>query len=178
MKIIACLGNPEKKYRFNRHNAGFLAGTHFAEIYSVDVNRKGYSALYGLGSIQDNEYMLLFPQTYMNNSGESVAAALNFYKEKVHNLLVIHDDIELKFGEIKHKRGGGHKGQNGLRSIIQLAGSPDFERLRIGVGRPEHPDVSVADYVLADFSSTEKNELVKLMPAVDELIVKFIVGSI
>lgn len=154
MKIIACLGNPGDKYRQTRHNIGFLLGEYICSHSGIAVNRKGFSAIYGTGRMQSHDILFLFPQTFMNLSGQAVSSALSFYKEDSTSLIVIHDEIELPFGDIRKKKGGGHKGHNGLRSIIQCTGSPEFQRLRFGVGRPEKGDV--ADYVLSDFSRAER----------------------
>ena len=157
MKIIACLGNPGGKYRLTRHNAGFLFGEYLASEYGISVAKKGFSSLYGTGKLGIHDILILFPQTFMNLSGQAVQGALGFYREDAKSLIVVHDEIELPFGEIRKKSGGGHKGHNGLRSIIQCAGSAEFERLRIGVGRPADEAVGVADYVLGNFSSAEQS---------------------
>jgi peptidyl-tRNA hydrolase, PTH1 family len=168
MKIIACLGNPGEKYRFTRHNIGALAGESLALHYGIQISRKGFSALYGTGKIGIHDIILLFPQTFMNLSGQSVSAALSFYKADENDLIVIHDEIELPFGDIRRKKGGGHKGHNGLRSIMQQIGSPDFQRLRFGVGRPSNEHIQVADHVLSEFSSDEKSRLESLYIRVRE----------
>jgi PTH1 family peptidyl-tRNA hydrolase len=158
MKIIACLGNPGDRYRNTRHNVGFLVGKYLADQYSVPITKKGFSALYGVGRSGVNDLLLIFPQTFMNMSGVSINAALSFYKEDAASLIVIHDEIELPFGDIRKKSGGGHKGHNGLRSLIQHVGTGDFVRIRFGVGRPEG-NIDVADYVLSDFTGEEKSKL-------------------
>jgi PTH1 family peptidyl-tRNA hydrolase len=156
MKIIACLGNPGKKYSNNRHNAGILVGVAIAHLYSITVRKKEHDALTGSGIIDGNECIFMIPQTYMNNSGIAVQKVLSYYKELPDNLIVLHDDIELMFGNVALKFGGGHKGHNGIRSIQQHIGTLDFYRIRIGVGRPSD-SIPVADYVLSDFTKEEKN---------------------
>lgn len=171
MKIIACLGNPGKKYRNNRHNIGFLLGESIARLASLAPGKKQFSAAAGTGTIAGEAVLFLFPDTFMNNSGVSVRAALDYYRESADNLIVIHDEIELPFGEVRIKFGGGHKGHNGLRSIIQHTGTADFHRIRFGVGRPPHPDMAVADYVLSDFTSDELARIDETVPGVfDELV--------
>jgi len=170
MKIIACLGNPGSKYRLTRHNAGFLAGEYLASVYSISVAKKGFSSVYGTGRVGKSEVLLLFPQTFMNLSGQSVQGALDYYREDAGSLIVIHDEIELPFGDIRKKSGGGHKGHNGLRSIIQCAGSSEFIRLRFGVGRPANESADIADYVLSSFSGDEQSRFPVLFERVkDEL---------
>jgi len=159
MKLIACLGNPGKKYQKTRHNVGFMAGEKIADEFSISVKQKNFSALFGKGKINNEDTAIIFPQTFMNNSGESIAQAMNFFKLSPEDLIVIHDEIELPFGDIRKKLAGGHKGHNGLRSIIAKIQSPDFHRIRIGVGRPENSNIPVADYVLSNF---EKDELLAL----------------
>jgi PTH1 family peptidyl-tRNA hydrolase len=174
MMIIACLGNPGKKYSRNRHNAGFILGGLAAGHYGISVRSEKYSSLTGSGTIANVETMFLFPQTYMNNSGAAVRAALQFKKENPDNLIVLHDEIELAFGEVRAKFGGGHKGNNGVRSIMAELGTGDFHRIRIGVGRPADPDLAVADYLLSNFAAGEIEQLETLLPTVTSMMEKII----
>ncbi len=162
MKLIACLGNPGKKYARNRHNAGFLAGEYISRKYGIAVAEKKFSSQCGSGIIHQQKVLLLLPQTYMNQSGIAVKAAMEYYDIPPDELVAIHDDIELPFGDVRYKFGGGHKGQNGIRSIIDNLETPDFHRIRIGVGRPKNPEMKVADYLLSDFN----NEDFQRMPEV------------
>lgn len=171
MKVIACLGNPEKRYTRTRHNIGFIIGEYLADKFNIQLNQKGLSSVYGTGHLNNNSILILLPLTYMNNSGQALRKALDYYKETIDNVIVIHDEIELAFGEIRLKHGGGHKGHNGLRSIIQNCGSPDFIRLRFGVGRPENDRISVADYVLSRFTKEEYQDIENYLPLVEELII-------
>jgi peptidyl-tRNA hydrolase, PTH1 family len=171
MFIIACLGNPGKKYIKNRHNIGFIMGDYIAERYGIQLSSSSFDSVSGKGTIEGTEALLLMPQTYMNNSGGPVRQALGFYKVAPERLVAIHDDIELPFGEYRSKFGGGHKGQNGIRSIIQELGTPDFHRIRFGVGRPENPEVAVADHVLSNFSGDELSRIRESAPAVMEMLV-------
>ena len=166
MKIIACLGNPGKKYRKNRHNIGFLLGESIVHLAGLSPGKRDFSATTSSGIIAGDPVLFLFPETFMNNSGLSVRAALDYFRQTAANLIVIHDEIELPFGEVRTKFGGGHKGHNGLRSIIQHTGTADFHRIRLGVGRPPHPDMAVADYVLSDFTPDELEALARLVPIV------------
>lgn len=177
MKIIACLGNPGKKYAGNRHNAGMIVGMAIADMYSIAVNKKEHDALTGSGSIEGYDCLFVLPQTYMNNSGIAVHKVLSFYKETPDNLIVLHDEIELQFGHVKIKFGGGHKGHNGIRSIQQHLGTPDFYRIRIGVGRPAD-NTLVADYVLSDFTPEEKNHLHQLTHKAQSLLHNWLSGNI
>lgn len=174
MFVVACLGNPGKKYIKNRHNIGFILGEYIAERYRIPLSSSSFNAVSGRGTIDDCDVLMIMPQTYMNNSGGPVRKALDFYKVPPARLVALHDDIELPFGQFRSKFGGGHKGQNGIRSIIQEVGTPDFHRIRFGVGRPENPDVAVADHVLSNFSGDEMARIRELAPAVAEMLVSIL----
>lgn len=152
--IIVGLGNPGKEYENTRHNAGFLALDVIAEKYSIEVKRLKYRALIGTGTIGDKKVMLLKPQTFMNNSGEAVREAMNFYKLSPQDVVIISDDISLEPGRLRIRRKGSDGGQRGLRSIFNLCGSTEFPRIKMGVGaKPEFFDL--ADWVLSKFTVDE-----------------------
>ena len=174
MIILAFLGNPGNKYSRTRHNIGFIAGERFAQSADIRINKKSFSAESGTGKIDGRDALLLFPQTFMNLSGQSVAKAMDFYSTKPGELIVVHDELELPFGDIKLKTGGGHKGHNGLRSIIAETGSPDFHRIRFGIGRPANPQMDVADHVLSNFSKEEFDKLPELINTASDLILSLI----
>jgi len=174
MKIIAFLGNPGKKYARNRHNIGFIIGEYFARQHGISCGQKKFNALSGNGKIDGEDICLLFPQAYMNKSGESVIPALNYYGLDVQDLVAVHDEIEFNFGRVEIKFGGGHKGHNGIRSIVQCAASADFHRLRFGVGRPENPEIPIADYVLGNFLPEEMVKIEELLPRIDEMLMDVI----
>jgi peptidyl-tRNA hydrolase, PTH1 family len=166
MYVLACLGNPGKKHTMNRHNVGFMLGEFFIRKYNMTISSSSFRAISGKVTIQMKESLLLMPQDYMNKSGTAVRMALDFFKVPPDHLVVIHDDIELPFGIIRKKFGGGHKGHNGIRSIIQEIGTPDFYRVRFGVGRPENQEIAVADHVLSNFT---KEELIKIQELASEV---------
>jgi PTH1 family peptidyl-tRNA hydrolase len=163
MWLFAGLGNPGDKYANNRHNIGFLAIDEIADRYGFPPFRSKFQGQVSEGKIGGKKIVLLKPQTYMNNSGQSVAPAAKFYKLPPEQIIVFYDEIELEPGKIRVKQGGGNAGHNGLRSMDDHLPSKEYWRVRMGVGRPEHGDV--ADYVLGNFSKgVEKNlanELVK-----------------
>jgi len=167
-KLIVGLGNPGSKYQWTRHNAGFMVLDRFSQDAGIAVTRKNFSGLYGEGTYHGERLLLLKPQTFMNLSGRSVAAALNFHKIDIQDLIVIHDDLDIPFGRVKLKEEGGHAGHNGLRSLLQELGSGSFVRLRIGIGRPLHDDA--ADYVLSSFSSDELVNLPRIIDCVADLL--------
>jgi peptidyl-tRNA hydrolase, PTH1 family len=149
--LVAGLGNPGPRYERTRHNVGWLVADELARRHGGSWRGKFSGRLAEL-RVDERRLGLLKPETYMNESGRSVAAALRFFKLPPEQLLVVHDDVDLEPGRLQARRGGGLAGHNGLRSIAQAVGGSDFLRLRIGVGRPGRGDRRpVADYVLSAF---------------------------
>lgn len=153
MRLVVGLGNPGARYARNRHNIGFLTADVVARRYGFAGFRDRFKGEIAEGTIGDSRVLLLKPQTFMNDSGESVLAAMSFYKIPLGEILVIHDELDLKPGKVRVKRGGGSAGHNGLRSIDALVGS-DYWRLRIGIGHPGVREL-VLPYVLQNFPSDE-----------------------
>lgn len=138
MYLIVGLGNPENEYAHTRHNMGFDAINEVAEKNNINITKSKFKGLYETGIIQGKKVILLKPQTYMNLSGESVKPYVDFYKIEKENILVIYDDMDIEPGKIKIRKKGSSGGHNGMKSIIQMVGTEDFPRIRIGIGRPEH----------------------------------------
>ncbi len=138
MYLIVGLGNPEAEYGKTRHNMGFNTINKIATKYNIDVTKTKFQGLNGTGIIEGKKVVLLKPQTYMNLSGESVKPFVDFYKIEKENILVIYDDMDIEPGKIKIRKKGSSGGHNGMKSIIQMIGTEDFPRIRIGIGRPEH----------------------------------------
>lgn len=153
MFLVAGLGNPGSKYAHNRHNIGFLAADRLADSFRAGPWSKKFQGEVCEARLKDDRLFLLKPHTFMNLSGESVAAAARFYKIAPENVIVFYDELDLPIGKLRVKQGGGHGGHNGLKSIDAHLGN-DYWRVRIGIGRPEHKD-AVTHYVLGDFSKTE-----------------------
>jgi len=154
MLLIVGLGNPGSQYEDTRHNIGFKVIDKLVSDFGArDVSKNSF---YG-ELFKSNQTLFLKPTTFMNLSGKSLLAVKNFYKIELENIIVVHDDIDLPFSALRFKSGGGHGGHNGLRSIDSLIGK-DYIRVRMGVGKPEHKS-QVADYVLHDFSSQERDIL-------------------
>ncbi|GAM10109.1 peptidyl-tRNA hydrolase [Geobacter sp. OR-1] len=163
-KLLAGLGNPGAKYLWTRHNAGFMVLDRLANHAGTTVSKKAFAGLYGEASCWGERLHLLKPQTFMNLSGRSVSPALHYHKLTLDDLIVIHDDLDIPFGQIKLKKGGGHGGHNGLRSLMQELGSGEFTRIRVGIGRPGFGDC--ADYVLSPFSKAEMAGLPDLLDGI------------
>jgi PTH1 family peptidyl-tRNA hydrolase len=150
--LVTGLGNPGPEYRDTPHNVGFMVADELARRHGVSFRSKFSGAVADLG-LDGRRVTLLKPQTYMNESGRSVAAAARFYKVELGSLLVVHDEVDLDVGRLQARVGGGLAGHNGLRSIVRYLGSADFMRLRVGVGRPERGDPRpVADFLLSRFA--------------------------
>ncbi|MBO6939146.1 MAG: aminoacyl-tRNA hydrolase [Deltaproteobacteria bacterium] len=156
MALIVGLGNPGPKYAGNRHNVGFMVTHHLAERWRAPAWREKFSGLFTKTTLGGEDVVLLEPMTYMNLSGESVQKAMRFFKVSLDQVVVVHDELDHPFGEMKIKVGGGTAGHNGLKSIVQHCGGNGFTRIRFGIGRPRHG--AVDKYVLSDFSSEESIE--------------------
>ena len=173
--LITGLGNPGREYRLTRHNVGFMAIDALVKEWSLTTQKIQSKAIITTGNIKGNKVILAKPQTYMNLSGQAVSGLMNFYKISLDHLLVIHDDIDLPFGTIRIRPGGGSAGQKGVGSIIERLGTQEFARMRLGVGRPPG-QMESADYVLQSFSKEDeeflKGFLLKAGEAAEEFIIQ------
>ena len=170
MYLVAGLGNPEKKYEDTRHNIGFEAAMLFAEKNGIRLNKSKFRAIYGEGNILGEKVIVALPQTYMNLSGESIGAIASFYKISNENIIILHDDISLPVGKMRIRPKGSAGGHNGLKSIISHIGSDTFDRIKIGVGAPQHADYDLADYVLGKFLPDEKKMLIPVLEDVCDAV--------
>lgn len=166
MLLLVGLGNPGQGYAKNRHNIGFMAIDAIAERYSFAAFREKYQGRIAEGEIGGVKVLALKPETFMNESGRAVEAASSFFKIAVENIIIFHDEIDLDAGKVRVKRGGGHAGHNGLRSIHAHMGS-DYGRVRIGVGHPGDKD-QVTGHVLNDFSKGDKAWVEKMLEGLAE----------
>lgn len=155
MWLLVGLGNPGEKYKNNRHNIGFMAIDAIADQFGFAPFRKKFQGLLSEGQVNGHKVLLLKPQTYMNESGQSVGQASKFYKIDPSRIVSFHDELDLEPGKLRVKMGGGNAGHNGLKSMQAHLGSPDFIRVRMGIGHPGHKD-RVSGYVLSDFSKVEQ----------------------
>ncbi|HTP30283.1 MAG TPA: aminoacyl-tRNA hydrolase [Anaeromyxobacteraceae bacterium] len=158
MKLIVGLGNPGEAYAHTRHNLGFLVADEFARKCHAAFSARKFGAEIAEVSSGRERVLIMKPQTYMNQSGEVVGAAMRFFKLDPSNLIVAHDDLELDAFRVQLKIGGGHGGHNGIRSINALLGDPNYVRVRIGVGRPP-PLMDPVDYVLGRFAAAQEQEV-------------------
>jgi len=166
--LIVALGNPGAEYQYHRHNVGFMVGEELRRRHGLPALRSRFQGLAAEGTIAGRRVVLLLPTTFMNLSGRAAADAARWYKIPVERMLVIHDEVELAFGDVRVKEGQGLGGHNGLRSLEQSLGSRDFWRLRVGVGRPESPGKPLIDHVLAPFSEPREEVLSLVARAADE----------
>lgn len=157
--MIVGLGNPDKKYEFTRHNAGFLCVDMLAEKHGFTVKKLKFRSLLGDAVLGGHRCLILKPQTYMNLSGEAVREAAAFYKIPPERILVLFDDISLDVGKLRIRRKGTDGGHNGIKNIIYHLASDRFPRIKIGVGKKPHPDYDLADWVLSEFKKDEEAPL-------------------
>lgn len=164
MQLWVGLGNPGAQYAMHRHNVGFMAADAIAEVHGFAPPAKKFQGWAQEGRIGGAKILLLKPATFMNESGRSIRAALDFYKLTPEDVTVFHDELDLAPFKVKVKRGGGAAGQNGIRSAIQHVG-PDFRRVRIGIGHPGHKD-RVTGWVLGNYAKSEIEPLSDLLGAI------------
>jgi PTH1 family peptidyl-tRNA hydrolase len=175
--LLIGLGNPGREYRDNRHNLGFMV----IDRLIVRLNARGMKvqskAIVTTATYEERKLILAKPQTYMNLSGQSAQGLLNFYKLPMENMLVAHDDLDLPFGTIRIRPGGGPGGQKGMASTIERLGTKDFPRLRIGIGRPPGR-MDPSAYVLQDFSREEMKTLSEVVDRAAEAALAFVVEGL
>jgi PTH1 family peptidyl-tRNA hydrolase len=158
MWLVLGLGNPGGQYAHTRHNVGFLVADRLAERDGVTCERKQLGALVERVRVDGEDAVVAKPMQFMNESGQAGASLRGYYKLTNSDIVVVHDDLELPFGEVALKQGGGHGGHNGLRDLQRRLGGNDFHRVRVGIGRPPQ-GWDVADYVLANFTADEQSML-------------------
>lgn len=158
-RMLVGLGNPGDKYKTTRHNAGFLALGYATEKWNCRATGAKFDSLVGECLISNERTLVVFPQTFMNNSGLAVAKAAKFYKIEPQNITVVYDDISLDVGKMRIRKKGSAGGHNGIKSIIENLGSDEFPRIKIGVGKKPHADMDLADWVLSSFSNEEMKTL-------------------
>ena len=154
MYIIVGLGNPEPEYSNTRHNMGFDVINKLANKNGISLNRTKYNAIYGTGLIENEKVILIKPQTFMNKSGESVSEFVRFYKETLDKVIVIYDDMDTDVGKIRVRAKGGPGSHNGMKSMVNMLGTEDFPRIRVGIGKPQN-EFDRIDYVIGRIPTEE-----------------------
>ncbi len=157
MKLIVGLGNPGKEYQFTRHNAGFLTITELAQKHNIELRTQSCKAICGKGRICNENVILALPQTYMNESGVSIKQLLSYYNITIEDLIIIYDDMDTDVGSIRIRTSGSAGTHNGMKSVIYHIGTDKFDRIRIGIGRPENKNI--VDFVLGEFPLSEHEAL-------------------
>ncbi len=178
MKIIAGLGNPTDQYKDTRHNIGFMAIDRLAQENHIEINQHKWKAMTGTGIIGGQKVLLVKPLTYMNLSGESLRAVIDFYKIDLEDLLVIYDDISLEPGLLRIRTKGSAGGHNGMKSIIKHLGDDHFPRIRVGIGGEKHPGQDLADYVLGQFRKEEKTQIEEALDKAVQAATLFAAGDL
>ena len=161
--IVVGLGNPGDKYENTRHNAGFMSVDLLAKEEGFDFSKHKFQALCGEFKLKDMRILVLKPQTFMNNSGRAVSEAKSFYKIPDDRIIVLFDDMMLDVGKLRIRRKGSHGGHNGIKDIIELSGTEDITRIKIGVGKKPHPEYDVISWVLGKFPKEENENLKKAL---------------
>ena len=167
LSLVVALGNPGLQYQATRHNIAWQLLDQLSFFSNLQWNQK-FKGVYASHLLESEKIWFLKPMTYMNLSGESLAAMMDYFKIETERVLVIHDELELNFGVIGFKEGGGLAGHNGLRSIASCLGTRDFKRMRMGISRPSHSDIT--SYVLSDFNEDEE----AVLPTYLERAVEFL----
>jgi PTH1 family peptidyl-tRNA hydrolase len=177
--LLVGLGNPGKEYELTRHNAGFLCLDEFvqkADDMADWIQKKDLKCLLSSGQLGESRVIALKPTTFMNLSGEAVLAAVNFYKISPDRIVVLHDELDIDFGQIRLRVGGSSAGHNGIKSVTQALGE-DYGRIRIGVGPKKPVRIKSEDFVLQKFSSEEQAQLPNLLKEVSAVLSEFIYGG-
>lgn len=176
--LIVGLGNPGEEYDGSRHNAGFMCLDHFAKKNNFDAwhLKKDLKSEITSQTLGDTRVILCKPQTFMNLSGEAVQAVQHFYKLSNAQIVVVHDELDITFGQIRLRIGGSPAGNNGIKSVSQHIGE-DYARVRIGIGPKRPEQIDTADFVLQDFSKTEHEKLPALLRETNAILSEYTYGS-
>lgn len=175
--LLIGLGNPGREYKDTRHNIGFMLIDHLAEKIGARGTKVQSKAIVTSGLYGERRLILAKPQTYMNLSGQSVQGLLRFYKIPHSNLLVAHDDLDIPFGTIRIRPTGGPGGQRGMANTIELLGTKDFPRLRLGIGRPPGR-MEAKDYVLQNFSKDDAKLLPEILSHAADVALEFVMNGL
>ncbi len=178
--LLVGLGNPGKEYDLTRHNAGFLCVDEFvskADEMEDWINKKALKCLVSTGRVGDTRVIAIKPTTFMNLSGEAVQAVTNFYKINSESIAVLHDELDIDFGQIRLRAGGSSAGHNGIKSISQHLGNEDYGRIRIGIGPKKPMKIKSEDFVLQKFSAEQQIQLPNLKREVNSILSEYLYGT-
>jgi PTH1 family peptidyl-tRNA hydrolase len=175
--LIVGLGNPGRHYRGNRHNAGYMLIDYLLDAHGASLNKSVSEALVAIVELEHRSVILAKPQTYVNESGRSVASLLRAFDVELTDLLVAFDELDLELGILRMRPSGGSSGHRGMRSIINHLGTQDFPRLRIGIGRPPGRRLA-ADHVLSNFSKNEKQIVAEVLERAVSCVQQYLEGDI
>jgi len=180
VKLVVGLGNPGQRYATTRHNVGYRVVEAFAALHRIVLSGRKFSGRYGRGKVGVSDVAILEPETFMNLSGAAVAEAVRLLPlgDLATDLLVVSDDVDLPFGRLRIRPGGGAGGHKGLLDIIEHLGRDAFPRLRFGVGRPSHPEQDTADWVLEGFSAEEERVLEKRVEDAAQAVSSFVSSGV
>lgn len=173
MWLVAGLGNPGDKYAYTWHNCGFLAAEMLADRCGIDLNKSKFNGIYGKGKIAGEDAIIIKPTTFMNNSGECVAAIASYFKIEIARIIIIYDDIDIAIGKIRVRAKGSAGTHNGMKSVIKLLGSQDFPRVRIGTG-PVPENMDLISYVLAEIPKDQRQAVYDSMDLACDAVIDWI----
>ena len=176
--LIVGLGNPGREYENTRHNCGFIALDYMAEKLNCKINKIKFKSTIGECEIGGHKCLLMKPSTFMNLSGQAVVEAMNFYKIKPQNVIIIFDDISLDVGKMRIRRKGSDGGQKGMQNIIYLSGSQDFPRIKVGIGKKPHPEYDLKKWVLSRFTDADKKLMLPLLDNICDAVSHMVQGNI
>lgn len=177
MYLIVGLGNPEEEYDKTRHNMGFHVINKIAKKYNIEIKKNKFQGLYESFIIENQKVILVKPQTYMNLSGNCVKEFVDFYKIEKEKIIIIYDDMDIEPGEIKIKKKGRSAGHNGIKSIIEILGTEEFSRIRIGIGRPQYKDNKI-DYVIGNIPEEDIQKLERGVDKAKDAVIEILKNGI
>lgn len=177
MYLIVGLGNPDAEYDNTRHNMGFNAINGISKKYNIKLKKNKFQGLFEIGEIEGQKVILVKPQTYMNLSGNCVKEIVDFYKIEKENIIIIYDDMDIEPGKIKIRKKGSSGGHNGIKSIIQMLGTDQFSRIRIGIGKPKHKGDEI-NYVIGPIPNEEKKLLMQGVEKAEKALIEILKNGI
>lgn len=174
MKIVVGLGNPGLEYATTRHNFGFMFLEYMHQKYKFDINKEKLDSLLGECVINGEKVIFMKPMTYMNLSGNAVVKVKNWYKVEDEDIIVVFDDIDINFGDIRYKASGSGGSHNGMKNIIQMLSTENISRIRLGIGNLKHPEQDLSNFVLGKFSKDEEEKLEEIFIKTEKKLLEFL----